>query len=326
MLKRILPWIKYLVVVLVLVYVAYELNNSWEALSQRRWTFHPGWLLLSGACYVLAYLPASLFWRHTLRLMGQKPGLWASVRAYYLSQLGKYTPGKAMVVILRTNIIQEKNVRASFAAASIFFETFTMMSLGAFLSAVIMILWFRSHPELAKLTSLSLGMLFLSFLPTYPPFFRFVAKKLGVGKGDPEVDSKLQSLDLKTVFFGWILMSFTWIFFGLSLWATIQGLGIEAGPISDLPKYVAISAVSVVLGFVLMTPGGLGAREWALIQFLRPLFLSLLGASESGEISEEKMLEAQGLAIAVAGAQRVVSILAEIVIALLVFGFRPKSS
>lgn len=325
LLKKLLPWIKNLIVLIVLVWVGYELYKSWGQLSKREWKLEFGWLALSALFYTLAYFPACLFWRHVLVRMGQKPSFWAALRAYYISQLGKYTPGKAMVVIMRTDIIQGKNVRASFAAASIFFETFTMMSVGAFISAVIMILWFHNHPDLMKLTILSVGMLIFSFLPTFPPFFRFVAKKLGVGKGDPEVDVKLRSLTMKTVFGGWFVTSFCWLFFGLSLWATIHGLGINAGSLVELPKYVAISAISVVLGFVLMTPGGIGAREWALIQFLRPLFLTIIAATVVGELSEEELaLEAQGLAIAVAGAQRVVSIVAELLFGTIAFLFRVK--
>ena len=324
--KRFFPWIKYSIVIAIVVWVCWVLYKSWDQLAEHEWKFHVGWLICAGIFYLLAFLPAGLFWHFVLHRMGQTPKLFASLRAYYISQIGKYTPGKAMVVVMRTEIIRSENVRASFAAAAVFFETFAMMSVGAIIAVTIIPFWFRDHPQLQKYLLLNLVMLVFSVLPTIPPVFRFVAKKLGVGKGDPELDEKLNRLNFKTVLFGWCLMSICWVFFGLSLCSSINGIGLEVGPVSEFPRYVAISAMSVVLGFVLMTPGGFGAREWVLITFLSPLILATLsGTSEAEGVSQADLVfRAEGLAVAVAGVQRVVSIIAELVIGALLAGFGEK--
>ena len=324
--KRFFPVIKYTIVLAIVVWVCWVLYKSWDQLSQHEWKFNVGWLVCAGFFYILAFFPASLFWHLVLRKMGQKPNLFASLRAYYISQLGKYTPGKAMVVVMRAEIIRSENVRASFAAAAVFFETFAMMSVGAIIAVVIMLFCFHDHPQLHKYLLLNFVMLAFSVLPTIPSVFRFVAKKLGVGKGDPELDEKLNRLNFKTVLFGWCLMSLCWVFFGLSLCSSINGISLEVGPITGFPKYVAISAMSVVLGFVLMTPGGLGAREWVLITFLSPLILAnITGTGETEGVSQaDLILKAEGLAVAVAGVQRVVSIIAELVVGAALAGFGEK--
>ena len=317
--KRLLPWIKLAIVAAVLVWVFRELYTTWDKLSAHTWNFHVGWLLLAGISYLVAYFPAAVFWRHLLDLMGQQPDSSAALRAYYISQLGKYTPGKAMVIIMRADMIRGPNVRASCAAAGVFFETFAMMSIGALLATVIMLFWFQGHfqdqSRYVSFLLLNLLMLGLSTLPTIPALFRFVAKKLHVGQGDPDMDSHMKKLRLRTVLYGWGLMGIGWIFFGLSLWCTVYGLGLQPEPISALPKYIAMSAMSVVLGFVLMLPGGLGVREWVLIVFIAPMFAASL---------DDPAL-AESFAIAVAGAQRAVSILAELAIAAILVPFKKRT-
>ena len=61
----------------------------------------PAWLVVSGVAYVLGMAPMGWFWHRTLAALGYQPPLSATMRAYYFGQLGKYVPGKAMVIILR---------------------------------------------------------------------------------------------------------------------------------------------------------------------------------------------------------------------------------
>ena len=97
-----------------------------------------------------------VFWHRILRALGQNVGFWTALRAFYIGHLGKYVPGKAMVVILRAGMIRGPGVDASLAVVSVFFETLTMMSVGALLAAGIVAVWFREQPLLLWA---SLGML-----------------------------------------------------------------------------------------------------------------------------------------------------------------------
>lgn len=309
--KGLITTVKIVIVLLVVVWVVRELHKSWNKIGELDWKFDYSWLVLSGMFYVIAYLPTALFWRYAMRSLGQRPGIYESLRAYFIGHLGKYVPGKALVVVLRSGLLQHDRTRASVAAAAVFLETLTMMASGAFLSALILIVWFRDMPQGDWLMFLALGMMFAAGLPIVPPIFRTISQKLGVGRNDPEIGRKLQGLTFQTMLVGWLLTSLTWLGLGLSLWATILGIGIDPGPLFDLlPRFVLAASLSVVLGFVLMIPGGIGVREFVMIMILTPLFTGFL--LDGGMTLEDAEALARTQAIVVAAVQRLISILGEL--------------
>ena len=158
--------------------------------------------------------------------MGQDVGFWKSLRAFYLGHLGKYVPGKAMVVILRAGMIRGPGVDASLAVVSVFFETLTMMAVGALMAAGIVAVWFRGQPLLFWA---SLGMMAVAGLPTLPPVFRRLVRLVGLGRLKPAQLEKLDGLGYGTVILGWVLNVIGWTILGLSYWAVLRALGAASG-------------------------------------------------------------------------------------------------
>ncbi|MDR0869761.1 MAG: flippase-like domain-containing protein [Planctomycetaceae bacterium] len=316
--KRLILLAKILIVLAVAVWVGWELYKSWDKASQLNWKPDILWLTLSGIFYIIGYAPAAVFWRYAMVSLGQKPNWYETFRAYYIGHLGKYIPGKAMVVIMRSGMLDPARTRMSVAAAAVFLETLTMMASGAFLAAVILVVWFRSIPYGNYLTILALGAMLVSGLPVFPPVFRILAKKLGVGKNDPDIDEKLAGLKWTTLLTGWLLMLPAWTFLGLGLWATVRGIGIDPGTLSEtLPRFTLAATLSIVLGFVAMIPAGAGVREFAAAQILVAFFAELLIRNDPGMPVQDAQQLAALQAILVAAVQRGVSILAELFVSLL---------
>lgn len=317
--KNLIFLVKLLIVAAVAAWIVMELRKSWNKIDFNAWTFHYDWLLFSGVLYAVAYVPPALFWRYAMRTLGQSPGLYETFRAYYIGHLGKYVPGKAMVVILRSGLLRHDRTRASIAAAAVFLETLTMMAAGAFLSALILLIRFRDMPNGGWLTLLAIGMMVVSGLPVLPPVFRMMALRVGIGRNDPEIIHKLNGLNLQTLVTGWVLTTFCWILLGLSLWATVRGIGIETGPLSGcLLRFILAASLSVVLGFVTMIPGGIFVREFAMAQVLIAYFADLLMEAQ-GMPYQDALAVATTQAIAVAAVQRGISILAELTVSTLLF-------
>ena len=229
---------------------------------------HPGWLALSGGLYLIALLPEGLFWHWALKALGQDVGLLETLRAYYVGHLGKYVPGKAMVIVLRTGLIHSHRIDTSIAVASVFLETLTMMAVGACIAVPVLAIWFTHNPALI---AAAVATAVVAGLPTLPPVFSRLARLLGVGRSSPAVAQKLAGFDYRTLLCGWTVMVFGWVVMGTSLWAMLHGLDFPADLAQWWYLYTAIVAMAVVGGFASMIPGGLGSREAVFALLLGPL-------------------------------------------------------
>ena len=64
------------------------------------------WLSLAGLAYAVGTLPGWFYWHRILWRFGQRPTKLESLRAFMLGQLGKYVPGKGMVVAIRADAVR----------------------------------------------------------------------------------------------------------------------------------------------------------------------------------------------------------------------------
>ena len=259
--------VKLLIVAVVLGLVWSTMRQSWKDLREQPLSLE--WLALSGGLYLLALLPEGLFWHWTLKALGQNVGLLETLRAYYIGHLGKYVPGKAMVVVLRTGLIHSCRVDTSIAVASVFLETLTMMAVGACIAVPVLAIWFTHNPALI---AAAVATAILAGLPTLPPVFSRLARMLGVGRSSPAVAQKLAGFDYRTLICGWTAMALGWVVMGTSLWAMLRGLDLPANLAQSWHLYTAIAAMAVVGGFaVLICPAGVGPREAVFTLLLCPL-------------------------------------------------------
>jgi uncharacterized membrane protein YbhN (UPF0104 family) len=270
-------WVFYFriaMVVLVVAAIVYTGVKTSRQLSESDFDFRNvrwRWWLLAVVAYVAAMTLSCLFWHRVLRSLGQHVGYGKTFLAFFTSQLGKYVPGKAMVVVIRTDIIRGDKVSTAPAAASVFVETLTWLFVGAAIGSLLLVLKFREQTWLliaAVLMTIIAGSL------TSPPIFQRIAKRLGVAKGR-QSDRILAGLNWPTMSFGWIVMSLGWCLNGLSLWLVIYGIVGEEILWSDYPLALACVSLATVAGFVSLLPGGLGVRELVMIPLLGARFGSV---------------------------------------------------
>lgn len=290
-------------------------NTLWRGLvtlCTDGWHLRWHWIIFAGAVYLVGLLPAGVFWWRVLWVLGQRTGFRDTMRAYYIGHLGKYVPGKAMVVVLRAGLLQPGGARVSVAAAAVFFETLTMMAVGAFWAAAILAVWFRGHWTLCVV---AVGLMLAAGIPTLPPLFRRLARLARVAKSDPETQKKLDDIGFGTLATGWVMMTICWGMLALSLWATLKAMGIEGlDLVTDFPRYVASVSLAMVAGFLSLIPGGLFVRDGILAELIEPYFSQVttpLPADVTAGLSAVLL--------------RIVWLVAELVISGIVyFGFRPR--
>jgi uncharacterized membrane protein YbhN (UPF0104 family) len=86
-------------------------QHGWS-LTDLQW----GWLAAACVLYVAGLLPAGIYWHRLLAALGVETRLVRALRAYYIGHLGKYVPGKAMVVLLRAGMVRARTVERPAAA------------------------------------------------------------------------------------------------------------------------------------------------------------------------------------------------------------------
>jgi uncharacterized membrane protein YbhN (UPF0104 family) len=299
------------VIALVVWGIWYTVEKALASLRQEDYSLRElarldvGWLAASAFFYLAAMIPSCLFWRRVLHAMGQDPPLANLVRAYFIGHLGKYVPGKAMVVVLRTGMVRGPKVDTTVAVVSVFVETLTLMAVGSCFAMALVAARFREHPALLILgAAVTLG----AGVPMLPPVFRRLVMFLQMKRLNPQIEHAVAGLDWRVTLWGWGLMLIAWCLMTLSLWAVVKsipgetnvtltlrvrsaeepgivGSGLPAPQSArhaeregynalavELPVVGAAVALAMVAGFVSFIPGGLGVREVVVIPLLAPLY------------------------------------------------------
>ena len=245
-------------------FVARAFTGARESFQENEFTVGElDWAILgwAGGAYLVGLLPCWWYWRHTLRSMGQSPPFLGSLAAYFIGHLGKYVPGKAMVVVLRAGFIRGPRVDTSAAASSVFVETLTMMAVGAFLAAMILLFIF---PEPLYIM-LAIGFAAAASIPTCPPLFRRLMRLVRADRKGSDGRWFSDGVTFRLIGVGWVVMVPTWIFLGLSMLLTMKAIGPERIPagvtLQDLPYLTATVSLAMVVGFLSLVPGGLGVRD-----------------------------------------------------------------
>jgi uncharacterized membrane protein YbhN (UPF0104 family) len=324
------PVCKWLLTLAILIVVGRRFYQDLARPELWQRSLQPLWLLLAGALYLIGLGFSALYWRRLLGHLGESPSLRATLRAYYVGHLGKYLPGKAWALILRSTLVHGEGTRLGLAALTSFYEVLTTMASGVLL-ALILFACLASGPRfvldvdglvsllrlevaddqvgiqhsLAVVLSLLLTLLFLGVLA--PPVFNRLVHHLSLPFRDRE--QALPQVRWSYLGEGLALTALGWLWLGGSLACTLQGI---AGPeIAWTPTLLgrlpALLGLSYVVGFVIVVaPSGLGVREFFLTLLLVPELLASPGLA---------LEEARGVVVLTVLVLRLVWTLAELLLA-----------
>ena len=256
------------IVTAVLFSLAYLINGSLARIRESEFWLRPidyPKLVLALISYLGAMLLSALFWSLILRSFGHRPGLLKTLAAFFASQFGKYVPGKAMVIVIRSDMIRDENFTATQAAASVLIETLTWIFVGSIIASALAF-WQLAGQPLFQISAIVLAA--ITGLLTFPPVANWLASKFIRGSGA----NPFHGLSLKTLTIGWTLMSVGWCLNGLSLWLVVSSIPGADPQLSDFWLTLTGVSIATVLGFVSLVPGGIGVRELAIIPLLTPRF------------------------------------------------------
>jgi uncharacterized membrane protein YbhN (UPF0104 family) len=235
-------------------------------------TVRPLWLVGSAAVYLVAIGFSGVFWWKLMHLFDQPVRFWLAMKAYYVGHLGKYVPGKAWALLLRGIVVKEPGISMGVAIVTAFYEVLTTMAAGALVAAIV---FFVEPPKYRGLDFppylTGLFLLVGCGVPLLPGVFNFLARRLARRFASLDV-FEMPRLRLPVLLFGIATVSVGWGLMGLSVW---MGLASVVEPMPELTLatwayYCAIIGLAYVAGFAIMvTPGGVGVREFVLRKFLQ---------------------------------------------------------
>lgn len=276
---------------------------AWDAL---RW----GWLLPALGLSFLGTVPGWLFWHTLLHRFGLPISKRHSFRAFYLSQLGKYVPGKVMVVAIRASIAATVP-RPTSNAHSNSFQPWLIVSAAAVIETLMFIAVGSSVGFVCGATLLTeqtwvlglgaafgCGILFMML----PPILKIWIVRLPLLKSRAERQWLASRWTWDLFAGGSVSFVGGWLLLGGGLLSLTMLLPGQATDLSELPRTTAGVTLSTVIGFLSFVPGGLGVREIVLFPILRPKFSAVLLLILLHRFT---ILIAECLAATVAYAQRV---------------------
>jgi uncharacterized membrane protein YbhN (UPF0104 family) len=280
--------LKLAVAALVIWAVGRHVLRTWNDIRRHEVavSIEPGWLVLAGVLYLAGLACCGRFYERVLQSSSSPIALMPALRAYLVSHLGKYVPGKAMVVVMRAGLSVPYGARPATAAIATFYETLVMMASGALLAALGFAIAGSSPlleldlPIVGKLSLemyrisclLALGLAIAFLVVVLPPVFRRLSLIVSLpfprvgADALPRFSSGLLARGLLWTAAGWLLLGYSQIEVAHAF------TPLAKSQYSALfPVVVASVALATVAGFVVaVLPGGLGVREGVLMYALAP--------------------------------------------------------
>ena len=265
--ERIWPVLKWLVPAVILAFVGWHFakildRSEWSA---ARFDLGLGWLLLSGGLYLTSHTIWASFWSDLLRAQSVDVPRGLGVRTYFVSQLGKYVPGKAWVILLRMAMLRRHSERKGAIALAATYETLTTMAAGSLVGLLLL-------PWLGERAALFADKEWMLIALVGLPMCVGVAQRLLGKRAKKTADTTVRpKFRLTLLLRGLLQASVGWVLMGLSLWACLRGLtpSVESLTLDVALRFTAMSALAYVIGFAaLVVPGGVGVREWLILSML----------------------------------------------------------
>ena len=273
--------VKLAIIVTVVFFIGRAVQTARVDLARQPYSLRnlrPAWLVLASLSYLLGIFPMAAFWHRLLHALGENVRWFPTIRAHYVGQLGKYVPGKAMVLAIRLGMVRRQGIDMTAGVLSVFSDTLTMMSVGAVLALMLLASRYRDEPwVLAAGLLMAMG----AAIPSSPPIMKVALEYFYRQRTGRQLDaSRTARLTAAVLAPGWLGIAGGWFLMGVSMWATLKALDLEETrqlAIADIPEITAVVAASVVGGFASILPAGFGVREWIYNELITPRYGTIAG-------------------------------------------------
>ena len=263
--------------------VGWQLYGAWSTTRtvqlQVDWRYAP--LGILGFCG--AMLTSGLVWRWIAARMGDHHPTVPLLGAYTFSQMGKYIPGKVMLLLMRIERTGRVGMDARVCTLATLLENFIYLISGglaglAGLAAFSKELRVEGHLWVLPACGVALVLLISATHPAI--FYRLMNAALKQFKRPPVDEAHRLRMPELLACVGMFLPC--WGFGGLAFWASGRCVA-PMLPLSSVVVLMGAFALGVIIGMVSLLPGGAGIRE-AMMGFFLALELGHVGVDHNTAI------------------------------------------
>ncbi len=272
--KRTLLWrgLQITVIGLIFAFLLRNLYSSWNQISAYDWSLDYPAFAIACSLMLLASSFYAYLWKLILVRLGNPLSYRKGFRIFFLSQLGRYIPGKIWGILGLVYLSGREGITQAVSGASMILQLILQVVSGVMLFVLTLPFW----KEIPAWSGLYAVLLFfpLGLLLLHPTF---------LGRG---LNFALRLVGQRPVDLNWgygyllgqlALWGSFWIIQGLASYHLIKAISNSPPP---FPVVTGIFAIAWVVGFVsLLTPSGLGVVEGTLtllLGFYLPLYMATI--------------------------------------------------
>jgi uncharacterized membrane protein YbhN (UPF0104 family) len=265
--KKIIFFIKLVVMIVILGLVAWQLWKNWKLVEEKHIGVYWTWGLVAVLGFCCTMLTSALVWRWLARKMqARQPNPVPRIRtlpliaAYTFSQLGKYIPGKVALLLMRLERTKRYGMPARVCTLSTMLENALFMISGGLVGmiAIVRVAGEMDPKYSVLLWPVTAGGMAVLAMGCYPPVFYGIVNRVLI-KMKREPVEKTAQLGVGTLVMGVLGFIPCWMFGGLALWASAWA--VHRISIVDSWWFIGAYALSVIIGMASLLPGGAGVRD-----------------------------------------------------------------
>jgi hypothetical protein len=263
---------QWLIAAVVIGFAARELAHQWQGVAPALRGLSIDWVrvLASGALVIATYLILIEAWRATLRVWSESLPFASAARIWFVSNLGKYVPGKVWQIAAMGALAQRSGVSATAAIGSSLlvnlvsivagFAVIAVTAAGR-VGAVVGAQMTGGGERSAQLMIVGVavaGAVALVLAPVAVPRLAALAGRMtGRPLSIPRVPPGAVWVAALSTVAGWLL-------YGIAF--SIFAHGVTTRATGNATSYIAVYTGSYLAGYLaLFAPGGVGIREAALV-------------------------------------------------------------
>ncbi len=271
--RRTAIWLATLgVVAFVLWQAADQLRGQWDEVRLRAGSLHPDWPLVlgSGALVLGTYALLVHAWRTLVAAWGSHLAFWPASRIWAVSNLGRYIPGKVWSIAAMGLLSRQAGVSAGAASGAAVAGTLVNLAAGFTVMLLTGLPVLRTVAPggagaavaIAVAATLGLALMPVALAPALRLAARLLGREVPVREAPPRV---LWLVVLSNVA--------AWVGYGIAF--RVLALSLAPASAGNWLEYVAVFTGSYLAGYLaLVLPGGIGARELAMVSSMTALGLA----------------------------------------------------